>query len=618
MKHIYFLMCGITLLMNIDKIAAQCPEPTTNFMACNYTAIGHRGYPSVFPENTLLGLEELFKRGVKYAEVDISLTKDSVYVLFHDFPSVYRLTNGFGNLSDWTLAELQQLDFGSWKGEQFKNLKITTLLDAIKIAEKYDAYLYLDTKNYDAKSLKASLAAAGAAPNRIMPSLTYMYEVLQFRSILPNTPWVWYDGGNYPADVNDDNFYQRFKDLGCYAFELNSAFVGDSLWETFKTKVNNHGMKTWVFTVNDNAELKRLVKLGVNGIETDRAWESARFICNGVKGNPFENQTIGNYIFDGNLNASHIGSQIRLLNLKDSPTTKSPEFALCSAWGIPFVGGQDKIVMKVPAFDSTNGLLVYNNSRDELYGIQDNTYTVIMDILIPNASMGRFIALLQTSTENLNDADIFINNEESIGITDEYHGFVTPNTWNRIAIVVDGAHKIIKKYINGTYVGKNDITSPRWAIWNSSKPADKQGFLLFSDNDGETEEIFVSALQLRNYVVSDSSIARLGGPKKNGIKMSNANIWDVNLSNAISDSTILDFENKTYYFVMPKNSSNHNAKLSFKLADNAVSNIDLSQNIKLYTPFEFAVTSEDGSTKVKWKICTRKAGSEIKPKKSTS
>ncbi len=609
MKRLYTLITSLLLLTSTTLTWAQCIKPQTNFTSCNYTAIGHRGYPSVYPENTLLGLEELFKRGVKYAEVDVSITKDSVYVLFHDNPSVFRTTNGSGRLNEYTLAELKQLDAGSWKSEQFKDVRIPTLVEALKVAEKYDAYLYLDTKNYNAHALKTTMDEAGVSPTRFMPSITYISQAAAFRAVLPNTPWIWYGGGGYPDDINSDTFYQQCKDLGCIAFEISSSRPGDSLWNTFKTNVNKYGMKTWVFTVNDNAELDRLVKLGVNGIETDRAWESSRFICNGIEGVPFEDNTIANYLFDGDLKAKKVGSQIRLLNYQNTPTNELPEFASCSVWGIPFIENFNKTVMKVHKFDSSNGFMVYNNSRDETNGILENTYTLIMDVYIPTVSMGNYISLLQTSTENLNDADIFIDPSGGIGIDDVYHGTVAPNTWNRIAIVLDEKNNIIKKYINGVYVGKNDIeSSSRWAIWTSSKSGDTQGFLLFADDDGETAEMYVSAVQLRNYVVTDALISSLGAPKKTGIKLSNANIWNVSVSTAYSDSTIIDYENKTYFFVIPSTNTADSVLLSYQLTSNAVSNTTLNKYIKLYTPFEFKVTSEDGSKHANWVICTRKAG----------
>lgn len=606
MPRIYCIILGLLLLCNL-KSKAQCNLSQIDFSDCNFIPIGHRGYSSVYPENTLLALEELFKRGVKYTEIDVSLTKDNEYVLFHDESSIYRTTNGNGNLRSYTLAELQQLDVGSWKGAQFVGLRIPTLVDALKLAEKYNAHLYLDTKSYNVPALKATLDKAGVNPNRFLPSISTVEEATYFRSLLPNTPWVWYGAGYYPPNLNDDNFFSQCISLGCYAFEVSSDYAGDTSWNTFKNKVQSRGSKVWVFTENDNDKIAALSALGVDGIESDRAWESGQLICSSVSGNPYEPLTTGNWTFEGNLNANHIGSQIRLHNYANPKPSEVQQFASCNVFGIPAIEGTNKVVMRVPSYDSSNGLMVFNNSRVEKRGVLDDSYTIIMDVYFPSASLGKWISIYQTNTNNLNDGDLFINPSGAIGINENYHGQITANTWHRIAIVLDGPNNLIKKYINGVLVGSNTVEPDRWTIWNSSRSGDDQGFLLFADDNGETAELYISALQLRNYVTNDATIAKLGGVKAAGIKMSNANIWHAKLDIAYDDSTILDYEHKTFHFVIPANSTADSAMLTFNTYDRATSSKVSGINIALNQPFEWTVTSEDSSNIVTWKACVRKA-----------
>ncbi|MBW7845831.1 MAG: hypothetical protein H3C45_09365, partial [Bacteroidia bacterium] len=49
------------LLFTAIQSIAQCPPLQTNFADCDYVLVGHRGYSSVYPENTLLSIEEAFK-----------------------------------------------------------------------------------------------------------------------------------------------------------------------------------------------------------------------------------------------------------------------------------------------------------------------------------------------------------------------------------------------------------------------------------------------------------------------------------------------------------------------------------------------------------------------------
>jgi glycerophosphoryl diester phosphodiesterase len=64
-----------------------------------------------FIENTLPSISEAFAIGAHVVEVDVRLTKDHEFVLFHDNTLECR-TNGTGRVGDRTIAELKALDVG--------------------------------------------------------------------------------------------------------------------------------------------------------------------------------------------------------------------------------------------------------------------------------------------------------------------------------------------------------------------------------------------------------------------------------------------------------------------------------------------------------------------------
>jgi glycerophosphoryl diester phosphodiesterase len=71
--------------------------------------IGHRGARFEAPENTVPGFHYAIDLGVSAVEFDIRMTKDGQLVVIHD-ATVDRTTNGEGDVSSFTLAELQALD----------------------------------------------------------------------------------------------------------------------------------------------------------------------------------------------------------------------------------------------------------------------------------------------------------------------------------------------------------------------------------------------------------------------------------------------------------------------------------------------------------------------------
>ncbi len=70
---------------------------------------GHRGCDMAgYPENSIEAFEYVLRHTPAFFEIDPRMTKDSVIVLMHD-ATLDRTTNGTGKLSDYTWAEVQQL-----------------------------------------------------------------------------------------------------------------------------------------------------------------------------------------------------------------------------------------------------------------------------------------------------------------------------------------------------------------------------------------------------------------------------------------------------------------------------------------------------------------------------
>ena len=56
----------------------------------------HRGFSGIAPENTLVAFEKAAEYGFYATECDVHLTKDGVWVIYHD-DNIFRLTNGYKN-----------------------------------------------------------------------------------------------------------------------------------------------------------------------------------------------------------------------------------------------------------------------------------------------------------------------------------------------------------------------------------------------------------------------------------------------------------------------------------------------------------------------------------------
>lgn len=99
---------------------------------CN--VISHRGANMFAPQNTLAAFRKSIEIGCDGFETDVHLTKDGVPVICHNF-TVDEMSNGTGAIKDKTLEELQELDFGSYRGDVFKGTRIPTLEEFLTLCE---------------------------------------------------------------------------------------------------------------------------------------------------------------------------------------------------------------------------------------------------------------------------------------------------------------------------------------------------------------------------------------------------------------------------------------------------------------------------------------------------
>lgn len=104
----------------------------------------HRGASEYAPENTLSSFYLGLLQGANGIETDVQRTKDGVLVLFHD-PTIDRVTNGKGNLCDYTLDELKALKITANVTNQFFD-RIVTLREFLGKFASYDINFAIELK----------------------------------------------------------------------------------------------------------------------------------------------------------------------------------------------------------------------------------------------------------------------------------------------------------------------------------------------------------------------------------------------------------------------------------------------------------------------------------------
>ncbi|WP_156289841.1 glycerophosphodiester phosphodiesterase [Oceanobacillus salinisoli] len=108
---------------------------------------GHRGAPTLCPENTISAFNKAVEVKADLIEIDVQLSKDNEIVVFHD-EKLDKKSDGTGFLRDYTLSELQRLDVGSWFSPAFTGERMPTLEEVLDWG-KGKIWLSIELKNIE-------------------------------------------------------------------------------------------------------------------------------------------------------------------------------------------------------------------------------------------------------------------------------------------------------------------------------------------------------------------------------------------------------------------------------------------------------------------------------------
>lgn len=177
---------GFILLLAGSIATAQQPLPTLATTAISVKQIiAHRGSSSDCPENTLASTRRAIAVGATAVEVDVRLSKDKQLVLRHD-AELERTTNGKGVIGEKTLAELKQLDAGSWFDPKFTGEKIPTLAEVLVVCRgKIDVLLDLKEQGSDYAQLVAKTIQEHGEEARTIVGVRSLEQAAEFRQLLP-------------------------------------------------------------------------------------------------------------------------------------------------------------------------------------------------------------------------------------------------------------------------------------------------------------------------------------------------------------------------------------------------------------------------------------------------
>jgi glycerophosphoryl diester phosphodiesterase len=230
------------------------------------TWIAHRGAGKLAPENTLAAFKLGASQGYRMFECDVKLSRDDVPFLLHD-DTLDRTTNAQGIAGQHTWAALQQLDAGSWHSSAYAGEPLPSLdsIAAYCIANGFDLNIEIKptTGTDEHTGTVVAQHAARLWQNAARKPLLTSFKPDALQAALDAAPEL-------PRGLLLHELWTGWLEtalmLGCVAIICNHK-----LWDTSSvTQAKSAGFKTLSYTVNEPADVQRLLALGTDGIITDR------------------------------------------------------------------------------------------------------------------------------------------------------------------------------------------------------------------------------------------------------------------------------------------------------------------------------------------------------------
>ena len=243
----------------------------------------HQGGEGVAPSNTMVAFVRAADAGADVLDADMHMTADGALVLIHD-ETVDRTSDGTGAVRDLTLAELRTLDFGynvssndgqhhPFRGQGIGIVTAEELFTEFGGGEfGRDLRFGIEIKQTTPEAATAfcELIRRFGYENRVLVSSFAQPNMDVFRDACPEVATS--------ATENEVRTYYLLHRVGLQGLIKPSyesfqvpEYSGDFLILSpgFVDDASAHNLAVVPWTINDEEDLRRMIDLGVDGVNTD-------------------------------------------------------------------------------------------------------------------------------------------------------------------------------------------------------------------------------------------------------------------------------------------------------------------------------------------------------------
>ena len=227
--------------------------------------IAHRGAGKLAPENTLAAFRLGASHGYRAFECDVKLSADQQPFLLHD-ATLERTSNGRGTAGELSWAELSRLDAGGWHSRAHAGEPLPSLQAIAAYVQRNGFALNVEIKPTPGTEISTG-AAVGAACAALWagspaPLLFSSFQPAALQAAQASAPHI---PRALLLDTLWPNWAEVARGLRCVAVVTNHSLMDAALMAELRAA----GLQALCYTVNDAADVRRLVALGVHGLITD-------------------------------------------------------------------------------------------------------------------------------------------------------------------------------------------------------------------------------------------------------------------------------------------------------------------------------------------------------------
>lgn len=230
--------------------------------------VAHRGASALFPENTIPAFRAAVEAKAEMVELDFRQTKDGVLVCLHDgtldrtTDSEQRFKKKKLRVGDCTLAQLRDLDAGTWKHKRFAGTRIPTLERALRTIQK-GSITMIEHKTGDPRVLVALLRRMKLVDEVLVQSFDWKF-LERVRKLEPRLTLAAL-GGSKKKPHPDGEVLKEIQRTGAIMVHWHA----ERLRPADVARLRAAGYLLVVFTVDKPKDYDKAIDLGVDAITTN-------------------------------------------------------------------------------------------------------------------------------------------------------------------------------------------------------------------------------------------------------------------------------------------------------------------------------------------------------------